>query len=273
MKRKTKKVSGLRRLLLTGAFLGASIVSGLGLYNTNNAHADDVTTTQDISFVTAVDSDGDGLRNSVETNTGTFVDLTNTGTDPNNADTDGDGFGDGVESVNYLGALDGNPLNSDNPGPGDAFSDYGNTQNITSGTTANAISPTWLLRGRMAYVEAESPGFGNGTLFVKNLGDLSKSRIELETGLSAELREIDAGPLGGLIYFHKDDGTGKDAIYKVGRGGLGNPNRAVPGPFQSLLCGIENPSIFANLKINKGLGEIEFHAEKGYFQKSTHLLL
>jgi len=43
------------------------------------------------------DTDGDGLADSVETNTGIYVDENNTGTNPNNADTDGDGFNDGVE--------------------------------------------------------------------------------------------------------------------------------------------------------------------------------
>jgi hypothetical protein len=44
-----------------------------------------------------VDTDGDGLADSVETNTGTFVDANNTGTDLNNPDTDGDGYDDGLE--------------------------------------------------------------------------------------------------------------------------------------------------------------------------------
>jgi hypothetical protein len=43
------------------------------------------------------DSDNDGLQDNAETNTGTFVSLTNTGTNPNAADTDGDGFSDGLE--------------------------------------------------------------------------------------------------------------------------------------------------------------------------------
>jgi hypothetical protein len=50
----------------------------------------------------SVDTDGDGLYDSVETNTGTYVSLTNTGTDPNNADSSGDGFNDGeVVSAGY----------------------------------------------------------------------------------------------------------------------------------------------------------------------------
>ena len=41
------------------------------------------------------DVDGDGLNNTVETNTSTYVDANNTGTDPWDADTDGDGICDG----------------------------------------------------------------------------------------------------------------------------------------------------------------------------------
>jgi hypothetical protein len=42
--------------------------------------------------ISANDSDGDGIANSAETNTGTFVDANDTGTDPNNTDSDRDGF-------------------------------------------------------------------------------------------------------------------------------------------------------------------------------------
>jgi hypothetical protein len=41
------------------------------------------------------DIDGDGLTNSIETNTSVYMDANNTGTDPWNADTDGDGICDG----------------------------------------------------------------------------------------------------------------------------------------------------------------------------------
>ena len=43
------------------------------------------------------DDDNDVLLDDYETNTGTFISATNTGTDPLVADTDGDGFDDGVE--------------------------------------------------------------------------------------------------------------------------------------------------------------------------------
>ncbi len=52
------------------------------------------------------DADGDRLPDSVETNTGVFVDANNTGTNPNIADTDGDGIRDGDEVLGTLAGLD-----------------------------------------------------------------------------------------------------------------------------------------------------------------------
>ena len=43
------------------------------------------------------DTDGDGLNDSVESNTGTYVSALNTGTNPNNSDTDADEVPDGLE--------------------------------------------------------------------------------------------------------------------------------------------------------------------------------
>jgi hypothetical protein len=45
----------------------------------------------------AIDRDEDSLHDGTETNTGTFVSGSDTGTDPGMADTDGDGFDDGHE--------------------------------------------------------------------------------------------------------------------------------------------------------------------------------
>ena len=47
-----------------------------------------------------MDTDNDGLPDSVETNTGVYVSPSDTGTNPNNADTDGDGINDGDEVSN-----------------------------------------------------------------------------------------------------------------------------------------------------------------------------
>lgn len=65
------------------------------------------------------DSDGDGLADDVETNTGVFLNASNTGTDPNNHDTDNDGLWDGVEVDLALQA----PPEDDCLDPNDADSD------------------------------------------------------------------------------------------------------------------------------------------------------
>ncbi|MDB3858536.1 putative Ig domain-containing protein, partial [Candidatus Poseidonia sp.] len=50
-------------------------------------------------LVADTDDDGDGLADSIETDTGTYIDASDTGTDPLNPDTDGDGICDGPNAV------------------------------------------------------------------------------------------------------------------------------------------------------------------------------
>lgn len=52
-----------------------------------------------------VDTDGDRLPDSVETNTGIYKGTSDTGTDPNNPDSDGDGIKDGDEVLGTTGGL------------------------------------------------------------------------------------------------------------------------------------------------------------------------
>ncbi|NDA27021.1 MAG: hypothetical protein EBZ05_09390, partial [Verrucomicrobia bacterium] len=61
-----------------------------------------------------IDRDADGLTDSLETNTGTYVSASNTGTDPLDDDTDNDGLKDG-EEVFSRGS---NPLLADTDGDG-----------------------------------------------------------------------------------------------------------------------------------------------------------
>lgn len=62
------------------------------------------------------DSDMDGLDDVVETNTGIFIDANDTGTDPNNPDTDGDGLEDGEEVNNEDYLLNPNEADTDADG-------------------------------------------------------------------------------------------------------------------------------------------------------------
>ena len=76
----------------------------------------------------AADSDFDGFDDSVETNTGIFISGSDTGTDPNNNDTDGDTLLDGQEFFVY-GT---NPVLSDTDGDGLYDGDEVNIHNTRS---------------------------------------------------------------------------------------------------------------------------------------------
>ena len=94
------------------------------------------------------DTDADGLKDGVETNTGVWTSSNDTGTDPLNPDTDGDGLPDGVETntgifvnSNNTGT---NPLFKDTDG--DGFDDYGEILYHSDPTKKDSI-PTpvsWL---------------------------------------------------------------------------------------------------------------------------------
>jgi hypothetical protein len=60
----------------------------------------------------STDTDFDGLDDLVETNTGVYVSPTDTGTDPDTADTDGDGVPDGLEVKEKTSPVDATKFNS-----------------------------------------------------------------------------------------------------------------------------------------------------------------
>ena len=238
----TKKA--LRNSAITG-LTGAALFGSSMFYN-NSAKADDVLATNDVSTVTLIDFDGDGLTNEEEVSIGT---------DPNDFDTDNDGFGDGIEDANR-GSADGNPLSSDQPDLGVAggmYRDFVSIKQITSGISNNVLASAWLLDGKKAIVYIESDeNFSNGTLFLKDLYDMSKPRKALVTDLSAELRELGNDLLGNYIFFHNNDpaSNGKTAVFKVDVRS-GEITRAIPSPSQtSLTYNIRNPSLGSELAVN-----------------------
>jgi hypothetical protein len=91
------------------------------------------------------DTDGDGLADGVETDTGSWVGAANTGTNPLRADTDGDGLSDGQE--NYALANGSNPNRKDTDD--DGFADL---SEITLGTNPNsaASAPVFVFQPVMA---------------------------------------------------------------------------------------------------------------------------
>lgn len=85
------------------------------------------------------DTDGDGLLDGVETNTGVFVSPTNTGTDPLNPDTDSDGLPDGVET--NTGVFVDATNTGTNPHLRDTDNDYhGDGSEVASGS--NPVNPS-----------------------------------------------------------------------------------------------------------------------------------
>jgi hypothetical protein len=80
------------------------------------------------------DTDGDGLFDTVETNTGTYNGPSDTGTDPNVPDTDGDGLDDGVEVSTYAT----NPTLRDSDGDG-----FGDGVEQGAGTDPNSPAEPW----------------------------------------------------------------------------------------------------------------------------------
>jgi hypothetical protein len=75
---------------------GDALAVAFGSYDTSIAY-DNLS----IAPYTGNDADGDGLAAAAETNTGIFVDANDTGTDPNNPDSDGDGLNDGDEVTTH----------------------------------------------------------------------------------------------------------------------------------------------------------------------------
>ncbi|WP_035606468.1 LamG-like jellyroll fold domain-containing protein [Haloferula sp. BvORR071] len=112
-------------------------------YGANGNPDDDASTNlqefQRHTLPLVADTDGDGLKDGYETNTGIFVSATNTGTNPLIADMDGDGLKDGVE----------NPLIPFNPAspltePGSSpFTSDGDSDGFPDGVeAANGTNPT-----------------------------------------------------------------------------------------------------------------------------------
>ena len=106
------------------------------------------------------DTDDDGLTDGVETNTGTFVSLTDTGTDPLNDDTDGDGLKDNVETNTgtFVGLTDTGTDPHDSNTDNDRVSDGAEVENGSDPhDPTDPIPPTLdeLLIGRWTFEPGE----------------------------------------------------------------------------------------------------------------------
>ena len=104
---------------------------------------------------TKADTDGDGLSDGVETNTGTYVSATNTGTNPKKADSDKDGLADGVET-NTGEFVDEENTGTDPNNPdsdGDGYSDGGE---VVGGTDPNDENSKGAIPAPFIYLDFES---------------------------------------------------------------------------------------------------------------------
>ena len=232
---------------LENFLVGAGIAISALAFNPSRARADDVLATNDISYVTAIDSDGDRLTDAQESLIGTNL---------NNRDSDGDGFLDGVEAVNP--SLNANPLVDTQPGRGNFLYNFATTQNLTTGTLTNSFNPFWFPGGRIAYIESDA-NFANGGIYIKNINDITQVRGSPKvTGLDAQLRELSSTPRGAFVYFHNDRGDGKTGIWKINRLN-GNVTQSVPTNSQELNFNynLRNPSVVGKLRITSGVLETE----------------
>ena len=99
----------------------------------------------------SIDTDSDGLDDLAETNTGIYISPTNTGTNPNSADTDADGVPDGLEVKEKTSPVDSTKFNSFSKGMVAYYPFNGNT-NDESGS---------LHQGQPRNLQIVSDRFGN----------------------------------------------------------------------------------------------------------------
>jgi hypothetical protein len=140
----------------------------------------------------AVDSDGDGLNDSVETNTGVYISETDTGTDPNDADTDGDFLKDGFEVSRGLSPLEHFDFSGEEVSytyiPGDfSYPSYGHPLNsLSSITSVDAWDITNGSVITQASVSYDPPaerviGYGHDAAIISSNSDFVFSITEEQT--------------------------------------------------------------------------------------------
>ena len=144
------------------------------LSDTGDFDADGLTDLEELTAgtnPTNADTDGDGIADGAETNTGTFVNASDTGTDPRDADTDGDDLSDGVETGTgtFVSTSDTgtDPLDADSDG--DGFDDGFEINNLSDPTDNN---------DRPEVPSILSLGTGTGALLGGDLTDPEDDGVE-----------------------------------------------------------------------------------------------
>jgi hypothetical protein len=178
-----------------------------------------------------LDSDGDTLPDCAETHTGRYVSATDTGTDPNNRDSDGDGLSDGIEVMGTLDGLDlpalgVNPLRKDLLVEYDWFEDANDC-----GTHSHAPRAETLARLAAMYAAAPvaNPDGSTGIHLVQDAGQggalSGGNRIEGGANLpgafdathaslkSANFDPRRAGVFHYVVLAHRYNGTSNSSGY------------------------------------------------------------
>lgn len=145
--------------------------------------ADGVNFSFRLEEATVLDSDGDLLEDSVETNTGIFIDANDTGTDPSNPDTDGDLLEDGEEVNNEDYLLNPNEPDTDF----DGWDDY--REVIVEGTDPTNVDTDGDL--------LEDP-IDPDPLTPNDLGDFIEQSLR---DVAGDIKSLDTGDFAGHSYF------------------------------------------------------------------------
>jgi hypothetical protein len=196
-----------------------------------------------------VDADEDGLADEDETDTGIFVDDSDTGTDPENIDTDGDGMGDGFELFYGLSPLDSSDgamdldqdgltnlvefLDGTSPGPARSLAGDAVEANDSVPPPQDPIPEAARVTtlggqtrdanfGMGAYSDKGTPTFGNNFIsgdFVTIIGEVTPDPIDV--GINGELFVAFLSVIGGKATFSYINEDGNFASWDTSLGGLG----------------------------------------------------
>jgi hypothetical protein len=138
-----------------------------------------------------IDQDADGLTDSVETNTGTYVSANNTGTNPSNPDSDNDGFTDAVEveAGSSPTSADGTPVPEIVTYPVGATKEFGQSYRFEVAASGVGLTYRWekdgqnVFGGSNSYLELTSltpSDSGSYTVTVSNsYGSVTSTAVYL----------------------------------------------------------------------------------------------
>lgn len=155
-----------------------------------------------ISVAVFIDSDGDRLPDSAETNTGIYLGPTNTGTDPNNNDTDGDSIKDGDEVLGTLAGLD-LPAMGLSPVHKDLLLEYDWFDDALDTCGSHSHRPTAGAIAKVTMAFANSPVSNpDGVPGVNLVSDYGQGGAFIGGNLIADVDGVIAGGVGGSDFLN-----------------------------------------------------------------------